>query len=740
MPIDWDAASRELHLRNGRISHLLRVEEDGSIGTLHLGGPLGRGTYGAGTPPMAGWRNRVGESIPVALPTPGGGDLRGPALTIVGADGASVLSLRYLDHRILPGKPAGDGPLPRVYVESADEAETLEVDLRDEPSGVVATLSYTIHRDLPVIVRSLRVTNGGRAPVTVACAMSASADLPDADWELLQLSGAWARERHVVRSPLVPGRRSIGARAGVSSAQQNPFVALLRPWTTEEAGEALGLSLVYSGSFLAEAEVDQYATTRVRIGIDPDGFAWRLEPGASFEAPEAVIAWSDAGLGGLSAAYHELYRTRLARGAWRDRPRPILLNTWEGTYFDFDEAAIVEIARSARELGVELLVLDDGWFGRRDDDTTSLGDWDVDRRKLPNGVDGLARRVVELGLGFGIWIEPEMVSPASELFRAHPDWAIGVPGRPRTESRNQLVLDLSRPEVLDHLHAAIAGLLRSAPISYVKWDMNRLVTEPYSAALPPDRQGELLHRQVLGVYELYRRLTSEFPAVLFESCASGGARFDPGILAYAPQGWASDDTDAAERLAIQWGTSIVYPTSAIGAHVSAVPNHQTGRVTPLATRAAVAFFGAFGYELDPRRLTDAERREVAGQIEFYRRWRPLLQFGRFLRLRDPASPGGETAWMSLADDGSAALVGWYRVLARPNPGPTRLRLRGLAPDASYRVSTWPDGGADDALARANGRVRRGDDLMRLGLHLDLGPRLPATSGDFGARIFVVERV
>ena len=498
--------------------------------------------------------------------------------------------------------------------------------------------------------------------------MSAALDLPDARWQLLQLSGTWGRENHIVERRLRPGRQSVGSDRGVSSHQHNPFIALRRATTTEDAGEVYGFSLVYSGNFLAEAEVDAFETTRVRLGISPETFTWTLEPGAAFVSPEAVLVYSDAGLGAMSDAYHGLYRDRLARGAWRDAPRPVVINNWEATYFGFDETKLLEIATSARDLGVELFVLDDGWFGRRDSDDSSLGDWFVDRRKLPNGLEGLAAGVEALGLTFGLWIEPEMVSERSDLFAAHPDWAVGVPGRPRTESRQQLVLDMSRPEVVDHLVDVLSEVLSSAPISYVKWDMNRNITEPYSAALPADRQGEFFHRYVLGVYDLYARLVAAFPTILFESCSSGGGRFDPGMLAFAPQAWTSDDTDAVERLAIQWGTSLVYPTSSMGAHVAAVPNHQTGRITPIGTRAAVAFFGAFGYELDPTALSPDDRAAVADQIAFYKAHREVFQRGRFVRLRSPfEGDGNETAWMAVAPDAREAVVGLYRTLNHPVP-------------------------------------------------------------------------
>jgi alpha-galactosidase len=567
--------------------------------------------------------------------------------------------------------------------------------------------------------------------------MSASLDLPDPRWVLTQLTGAWGRECHLTEAPLIRGRRSLASRHGSSSHFQNPFLMLRRPSTTEAAGEAIGLSLVYSGNFLAEVEVDPWGTVRARLGLDPETLRWHLAPGDDFQAPEAVLAWSATGVGGITEAFHGLYRERLVRGPWRDRTRPVLLNSWEGVYYDFDEDDLVEMAAAARDLGVELFVLDDGWFGRRDDDTSSLGDWTVDARKLPSGLPDLVRRVNDLGLAFGIWIEPEMVNPHSRLFERHPDWAVGVPGRARSELRNQYVLDLSNPAVVDHLEAAIGDILGCAPIGYVKWDMNRIMTEPYGASLPPERQGEFFHRYMLGLYDLYARLTRRFPEILFESCASGGGRFDPGLLAYAPQAWTSDDTDAIERLRIQHGTSLVYPLSSMGAHVSDVPNHQVGRLTSLDMRAAVAFFGNLGYELDPRRLTAEEGARVRAQIAWYQERRALLHGGRFLRLVSPfQGDGNETAWMVVSDDATRAIVGWFRVLSHTVPGPGLLRLRGLDPSARYEVRLWPEG--DDALVRANARPRGGDELMHVGLFLDDRAWESQARGDFQARLFELE--
>jgi alpha-galactosidase len=737
MVVEWSAEFGQFHLRNDLVSYVVRVLENGWLGHVYFGPALADGKSYSHLVPgeFFGFSNRLGQPVPLELPVGGGGDYRIPSLALDLPDGSGVLDLRYQSHRMIHGKPGLSG-LPSTYVEVGGEAETLEVVMADHIAQVEVRLLYTIYRDRPVVVRSARITNSGPAPVIVRSMMSASLDLPDAGWQLLTLSGDWARECQLERHDLRPGRQSISSSRGASGHQHNPFVALARPATTEDQGEAYGLSLVYSGNFLVEAEVEPFGTTRIRAGINPEGFSWLLDPGAEFTTPEAVLSFSQAGLGDLSEGYHDLFRDRLARGSWRDKARPVVINNWEATYFNFDEPKLLAIASSAQQMGVELFVLDDGWFGRRDDDTTSLGDWQVNLAKLPGGLDSLARKVENLGLRFGIWIEPEMVSRQSQLFADHPDWAIGVPVRPRTEGRNQYVLDMTRPEVVDHLFNVMSAILASAPISYVKWDMNRNITEPYSSTLPVWRQGEFMHRYILGVYSLYDRLTKAFPGILFESCAGGGGRFDPGMLAFAPQGWASDDTDAIERLRIQWGTSMVYPLSSISAHVSAVPNHQVGRVTPLATRAAVAFFGVFGYELDPTTLSDQERAQVVDQIAFYKQWRELFQRGRFLRLRSPfEGDRNQTAWMSVARDGRSAIVGHYEILSRPNPGPQRLRLRGLDARVSYRVSIWPAPESGGVPARAV--VLGGDELMSAGIVLESN-RASAEKGDFHARLYVLE--
>ena len=738
MAIEWSPENREFHLHNDLVSYIVRVLENRWLGHVYFGAALAEGRSYAHLVPgeFYGFDNRLGEPVPVEYPSGGAGDFRIPAVAIELPDGSGVLDLRYVSHRVVKGKPATPG-LPLTYVEVGGEAETLELLLADEMAQINVSLLYTIYRDRPIVVRSARIANAGTLPAIVRCAMSASFDLPDSDWDLITLSGDWARERRVERLHLRPGRQSVSSNRGASGHQHNPFIALARPTATEASGEAIGLSLAYSGNFIAEVEQESFGTARVRAGINPEGFSWVLDPGAELATPEAILAYSGSGLGELSEAYHWLFRERLARGSWRDKARPVAINNWEATYFDFDEQKLLAIAKAAKKLGIELFVLDDGWFGQRDDDTTSLGDWQVNLAKLPGGLDSIARKVEALGMRFGIWIEPEMVSRSSNLYAEHAEWAVGIPTRPRTEGRNQYVLDMSRPEVVDYLFETISAVLGSAPISYVKWDMNRNITEPFSPALPAWRQGEFLHRYILGVYALYERLTKAFPGILFESCAGGGGRFDPGMLAFAPQAWVSDDTDAIERLRIQWGTSLAYPLSSMSAHVSAVPNHQVGRVTPLATRAAVAFFGVFGYALDPTTLSDQERMEVAGQVAFYKKWRELFQRGRFLRLLSPfEGDRNQVAWMTVAEDRRSAVVAHYRILSDPNPGPQRLRRRGLDASASYRLSTWPAGGEAEG-PPASSAVLGGDELMAAGIVLESGHEA-ARRGDFRAQVYVLE--
>ncbi|TCL70869.1 alpha-galactosidase [Hydrogenispora ethanolica] len=730
MGIVYHEAQRMFHLQSSQMSYGMQVMKSGYLAHLYWGrrlrslpaGPLleQQGRPFSVTPDPDDPAFSL-DTLAQEYPAYGNSDFREPAFQVQLENGSTVTDLRFHGYRILPGKPGLPG-LPATYVETLEEASTLEIELRDELIGLQVLLSYTIYENWNVLTRAVRFHNAGPSNLTLLRALSVSVDFPDNQYDRLHLHGAWARERHPERCPLRNGVQNIASRRGASSHQQNPFLALLRRDATEDHGEVFGFNLVYSGNFLAQAEVGPYFTTRVMLGINPFDFTWRLEPGQTFQTPEAVLVYSPEGLGAMSRTYHRLYRTRLCRGVYRDRVRPILINNWEATYFDFDAAAIERIARSAGELGIELFVLDDGWFGRREDDRSSLGDWFVNRAKLPDGLDDLAGRVNRLGLKFGLWFEPEMVSPDSDLYRKHPDWCLHVPGRGRSQGRNQLILDFSRPEVCEAITAMVSDILRSAPIAYVKWDMNRHMTEIGSAALPPERQRETAHRYMLGLYRVLEALTAAFPEVLFESCSGGGGRFDPGMLYYMPQTWTSDDTDAVERLKIQYGTSLVYPPITMGSHVSAVPNHQLQRVTPLATRALVAMSGNFGFELDLTRLDGAEREAVAAQVALYKEVRPIVQFGDFYRLLSPFETN-RAAWLFVSEDKREAFAVYCKILAEPNPGLERLRLQGLNPEFNYRVN-----GAG---------IFGGDELLYVGLKI---PEPLLLAGDFQSCCWRLEAV
>ncbi|MCY0875871.1 MAG: alpha-galactosidase [Firmicutes bacterium] len=722
MSIEYNEQEQMFHLRAGASSYILQVVKNGYLVHRYFGPALSRSVLvqplvmleRAFSPnPDPADESLSLDTLPQEYPTYGLSDFRTPALSVRAAHSGDTIDLRYTGHRILQGKPALSG-LPATYVEADDEATTLEIDMRDSLSGVCVCLRYTAFSQYAVIARSVTVANEGTKPVQLEGVMSLSLDMRDASFDWMHLEGAWGRERHVVREPLTPGAHVVESRRGASSHQANPFVMLARPEATETSGEVYGLSLVYSGNFEMRASVDQYRTTRLLAGIHPEGFSWRLEPGQTFTTPEALLSFSDQGLGGLSRLLHRLIRTRLVRGEYRDRERPVLINNWEATYFRFERETLVELAGSAAELGVELFVLDDGWFGRRDNDRSSLGDWVVDERKLPQGLGDIAQAINRKGMQFGLWFEPEMISPDSELYRMHPDWCLHIPGRQRSEGRHQLVLDLTRADVREYVVETLCTVLASAPIGYVKWDMNRHMTEVGSALLPADRQGETAHRYMLGLYAIMDVITGRFPAILFESCSGGGGRFDLGMLYYMPQVWTSDNTDAVERLAIQFGTSLGYPSAAMGAHVSAVPNHQVGRNTPIQTRGLVAMMGNFGYELDVRKLPLAEREEIALQIRLYKEVRPLVLFGDLYRLRDPQA-GNNAAWMYVKEDQTEAFVTFVRVLSRPNAPLETLRLQGLLPDRLYDVQLH--GGYHRELFPSSIRqcTVSGDELMAAGL-------------------------
>ncbi len=716
MPILFHEKSQEFHLYNNDISYIIKILRNGQPGHVYYGKRLkDREDFGylieyarrdMAPYPYEGESKFSLEHLRQEYPTFGSGDTRYPAFEMEREDGSRAVEFQYKSHRIFRGKKELEG-LPATYVESEEEADTLELVLEDKLIHTEIVLSYTIYAGLPVITKNVRFVCAHPKGITLLNCMSGCLDLPDKEYEMTELAGSWIRERHVHTRELSYGVQSVYSMRGCSSHQFNPFIMLKRRNANEFSGEVLGFSLVYSGDFLAQAEVDTYDVTRVVIGIHPNEFRWELKEGESFQTPEMVMVYSNQGSNGMSQVFHKLYRTRLARGKWRDKERPILINNWEATYFDFNEEKILRIAEKAKELGIELFVLDDGWFGKRNLDNCSLGDWYPNLEKLPEGITGLAQKVENIGMKFGLWFEPEMTNKDSDLFRAHPDWLLADTRRNYCHSRNQYVLDFSKQEVVDYIYEQMHKILQEAPVSYIKWDMNRAFSEVFSNGNGKSYQGKVRHKYILGVYSLYERLIREFPDILFESCASGGARFDPGMLYYAPQAWTSDNTDAVDRIKIQYGTSYVYPISSMGSHVSASPNHQVRRTTSLDTRANVAYFGTFGYELDITKLPEEELEVIKKQIEFMKENRGLIQKGTFYRLKSPFE-NNSSAWMVVSEDGAESLMAYFRVMEPANGKFERIYLNGLDPLAKYHVQ-------EKFGAEIDYGVFGGDELMYAGM-------------------------
>ena len=624
-----------------------------------------------------------GDSLPQEFSTFGSADFRTPTFHAQYENGTYVTRFNFDGYKIYAGKPALKD-LPASYVESDSEATTLEIYLKDKDTGLKAVISYTVYEEIDAICRNIRYENEGNEVIRLKSVLSASVDFNDCNFEFISLPGSWARERHIERIPLGHHKIEFGSDKGTTSHIQNNFFSLVRKETTETVGEAYGFSLVYSGNFVAGVDVSSQNISRAYIGISPFNFEWKLNAGEMFQTPEAILVYSDKGLGKMSRTYHKLFRTRMCRGKYRDVERPVLINNWEATYFNFDEDKIVSIAKKAQSAGIDLMVLDDGWFGKRNDDKTSLGDWFVDTAKLPKGLDSLAQKIEDMGMKFGLWFEPEMISVESELYKAHPDWYLQNKGRTPSFGRNQLVLDLSRKEVCDYVVDVVCKILGSAKISYVKWDMNRYLSEIGSLAFPADQQGEIGHRFVLGVYQIMDRITSAFPDVLFEGCSGGGGRFDPGILYYSPQIWTSDNSDAIERIYIQDGTSLVYPSMAMGAHVSAVPNHQVHRTTPISLRGNVAMAGQFGYELDLNMLSDEEFEEVKQQIKFYKEIRETVHQGEMYRICSPFDNKTRNAtWQFISKDENQVVVFDYSMAGKANATIEHIKLQGLDENATY---------------------------------------------------------
>ena len=630
------------------------------------------------------------DLLPMEYATYGNADTRTPAMNAVYADGSRVTRLEYVDYKISAGKPSLEG-LPAMYCEQNDKVETLHIYLKDKLQNVDVILAYSVFEDLDVITRSVKIKNNGKR-MELTSALSANVDFYGMKQsDLLHLDGTWARERAITRNPIVYGNQNIDSRYGCSSSMHNPFIAICEKNANENQGDVYGFNLVYSGNFSAGIEMNPYNCGRAYIGINPFNFNYVLEHGEEFQTPEAVLVYSDKGLGGMSRIYHKAYRTRLCRGKYRDENRFVLINNWEATYLDFDEEKIISIAQKAKEIGIDTMVLDDGWFGERGNCDSGLGDWYENKNKLPNGIPELASRINDFGMHFGLWFEPEMVNPNSDLFRKHPDWALQVKGRTSSLFRNQLTLDLSRKEVCEYVIDAVANMLNKVNIEYVKWDMNRYMTEAGSLELPSERQGEVMHRYMLGLYNILETLTQRFPNVLFEGCASGGSRFDPGILHYMPQIWTSDDSDAVERLDIQYGTSIVYPFSSMGAHVSVCPNHQIGRTTPFEKRCNVAMLGQYGFELDLKHCSNEELDIAKKSIETYKELREIFHKGDCYRLRSPFE-GNLSVMQFISEDAKKVILCIESKKAIPGAPEEYISMEALDEHAFYSCDGKKYGG------------------------------------------------
>ncbi|OUQ19780.1 alpha-galactosidase [Lachnoclostridium sp. An14] len=695
MAVRYNADTKTFILETANSSYLMEVSRYGNL--LHM-------YYGARIPDedldylltfqdrgFSPNPNEVGndrtfslDALPQEFSSDRSGDYRNPSVELVWGEGGTAFSGKVAGYEISPGACVIKG-MPGLSGGPKENVDTLVIRLEDPVSRVEVRLAYTVFEEKDVIARSVILANYGTKPLRLEKLMSATLDFRDSDYDLIYFTGRHMMEREMRRIPIRDGVHSVGSSRGTSSHQYNPFAILCEPDCGEDHGQCWGLSLVYSGNFLIEAERDQYRQLRVNAGIHPKGFSFLLEPGEEFQAPQLILAWSGQGLTRLSHIYHRIFRENLCRSPYRKKLRPILLNSWEAAYFDFDDEKILSIAEAAADMGVEMFVLDDGWFGKRDDDCSGLGDWTVNRKKLNMGLSELSRRIHGMGLKFGIWVEPEMVSEDSDLYRQHPDWCLREPGRPAVRGRYQLVLDLSRKDVCDYLIESMNRLLKEMDVEYVKWDMNRSLAEAWSGLLGRERQGEVFHRYILGLYYVMDHVILSHPEILFCGCSGGGGRYDPAMLYYQPQIWCSDNTDAVNRLKIQYGTSFAYPISSLESHVSVCPNHQTGRTVPLATRGVTAMDGVFGYELDPTKMSAGEKEVCREQIRFYKRYGKVIMDGDYYRLTNPYENRYFTAWQHVSQDKKKSLVGLVITDKEGNEAQRYLKLKGLEPDAFYRI-------------------------------------------------------
>ena len=713
MPIIFDSEKKIFKLDTSKSSYVFGINDHGLMIHYYYGATVGDNdlAYLATRWGHSGIQAKVhyakpGEiihmdTLPLEYSTFGVADYRPTALKIKSAGGQSTTDIEYISHKIYKGKPDVEG-MPETHAEE-NEAETLELLARDTVTGAEVTLFYTVFENLSVMTRHCVIANTSDKPMNVEAAYSANVDL-EGEFDFIHLWGRACFERNYERERLGHSIKTVQSLRGASSHFHNPFVALARPETTEDFGDVYGFNLVYSGNFAASAYKDSYNGVRFIMGINHEDFSWLLNPGEKFVAPELVMVYSSEGIGDMSRTFHKLYQKHLCKSEWMTKKRPILINNWEGTYFKFDADKLCAIAEKASKLGVELFVLDDGWFGARNHDRAGLGDWQVNEEKLGCTMGELAKRINAYGMKFGLWFEPEMVNPDSDLYRAHPDWVIHIDGRPMSLGRNQLLLDFSRKEVRDYIFDSMCEVLDNANIEYVKWDFNRNFTEVGSAALPPERQKETLHRYMLGLYEFLDKFVERYPHILLEGCSSGGGRFDPAMLYYSPQFWTSDCSDAAERLFIQHGTSMCYPTATMGAHVSAVPNHQTKRIASFETRGNVALSGTFGYELDATKFTEEECEAVKKQCEEYHKLYDVIHYGELYRLISPHDGGCDSAyaWEFVSEDKNEVLLTYVLLFSRPRVR-RYVRLKGLDPNKTYRDE-------------ATGRTYKGSTLMNAGLN------------------------
>lgn len=720
MAITFNETTRIFTLTTAHTTYQMQADAQGYLLHLYYGARtagemdylLNYGDRGfSGNPNSAGSdRTYSLDALPQEYPSLGTGDFRNYALNIENADGSQCCNPVYITHEIAAGKYTLKG-LPFVRAEE-NEAETLKIILEDPVTKVELHLLYGVLEKEDIITRSVIIKNAGKAPVTVKKAQSACLDFLHGDYDLIKFYGRHAMERNMERMPVSHESTRIGSRRGTSSHQYNPGVILAGKNTNEDSGSCYGMLFVYSGNFLVEAEKDQYDQTRIQMGLTDELFAYPLEAGAEFTAPEVILSYTNKGLSRLSQQYHHCIMNHICQGKYVHANRPVLINSWEAAYFDFTGDTIVELAKEAKALGIDMVVMDDGWFGKRNDDNSSLGDWYVNEEKLGGTLTKLIERVNAEGVKFGIWIEPEMVSEDSDLYSEHPEWAITIPGRKPVRSRNQLVLDFSRKEVRDEIFKRICAVLDQGNVEYIKWDMNRSLADIYAPNVTYD--------YVLGVYDFLEKLTNRYPDILIEGCSGGGGRFDAGMLYYTPQIWCSDNTDAINRTRIQYGTSFFYPVAAMGSHVSAVPNHQTGRVTSMHTRGVAAMSGTFGYELNPALLNAKEKAEIRAQLAQYREYQELIREGDYYRLSNPFQDNF-AAWMVVSDDRSKALVSVIRLTAEANPPAAYVTLKGMEEDAFYREKT-------------TGKVYPGAALMEAGI------LLPAAVSEYEAYQIELERV